>query len=172
MSLSPTVRPAASVVTQSRADIVRLIEHLRTDAATEIDLAFPRQLKHYQVPGVSAFGLSRAKNGDVSNPLYRTACYIVALRMSGAPREKAQRIVDWLQSLVDLLWPPKHDASARSLVRREQEIDGAEDLAECDYLLASPGAAAVWLGCIRERRAHDASLIAALEAEVYGRGAS
>jgi hypothetical protein len=115
---------------------------------------------------VSACGLSRARHGDETNPLYRLACYLVELRDSGAERDKAQRIVDWLQEQVDGLWPPDPDDVTRAS-EAEQEVDGEEDAAQLAYHLNKPGARAQWLELLRAHSARARTLIRALEAEEW-----
>lgn len=144
-----------------------MLKDLRVGAAREMRAAFPGELKRYALPRLPETTLSKARLGYMCGPFFRAGLCILALKVGGAPRERAQRLVDWLQDLVDQWWPPVGEPTPDmpELVRTEQEIDGAEDREETDYLLGIPGARTRWLGMLRRRRAHDCTLIQRLEAE-------
>lgn len=65
-----------------------------------------RKIAAADIPGTSAYGLSRAINGADSNALYRLASLYMLLKKLGFKRERAQRVVDWQQTIVDWLWGP------------------------------------------------------------------
>lgn len=169
-SLNRTLTAQSPRVSQSGLDVLRIGHQLRIGAAQVIRGAMPHSRKR-MIPLVSACGVSRARHGDDTNPLYRTACWLVELRDSGAPRERAQRIVDWLQEQVDNLWPPD-PADINTASEAEQEVDGQEDAAQLAYHLGRPGARELWVEHLRTSRARERTLLIALEAEARGEAES
>ncbi len=161
-----TVAPGTALCAKNRGQVLRVVEEIRVEAGEEMKRAFPGALKRYALPYLPESTLSKARMAYVCCPLFRAALCIVALRVGGAPRERAQRLVDSLQALVDRLWPKEEaEASADELVRKETRIDGAEDREQTDMLLGVVGARERWLECLRERRALDATLLRAFGPE-------
>jgi hypothetical protein len=144
-----------------------MMDLLRDEAAEDVKLAFPadESKRLLGLPCASPWGISRARHGDDTNPLYRVRCWILALRKIGAPRERAQRIIDRLQDLVDMLWPTDDDEDPTKLSEREQEVDGPEDGLQLAYALGRPGSRRAWINQLVDRRAVERQLIRALEAE-------
>lgn len=162
--VTPTIAAPRPRVAQPPAEWLRRRDGLLGRASAEIQAVFPRRgLKRIRHLGWAHYhGLSRARNGDASSPLYRLSVWLLALLATGAPRADAQRLVDFLQSLVDAWWAGGC-ADLLALAQREQEIDAREDIEEVAYLCGREGARERWLGFLRQRRAHDAELIVALE---------
>jgi hypothetical protein len=125
----------------------------------EMRAAFPAGLKRFSFPGLPETTLTRARQGSACSAFYRSALVLLALRVGGAPRERAQRLVDRLQDLVDRLWPPEEIPPTKQLSRQEQAVDGAENVAQLDYHDDVPGASARWADLLRERQAITRTLL-------------
>lgn len=108
MSTATVAALFRNVVPRGR-DVLRVMDVLKDESAVEVAAAVSgasiRRIVAADVPGASAYGLSRAINGADSNPLYRLAAVLVLMKRLGMGREKAQRLVDFLQAIVDALWP-------------------------------------------------------------------
>lgn len=101
---TPTVGPLGHSGAHNVADLVRITRALRLRAAAEVRAAFPDDLKRYALPGMPRTTISRARMGSSCSPAFRFGLLFVALRSGGATRDRAQRLVDAAQDLVNLLW--------------------------------------------------------------------
>lgn len=132
---------------QPRQRFLQLAEMLREEAADLADEVAPAPLKRLdRHPWINPYGISRARHGAVSNPFYRVATWILALRAVGAPADRPARIVEWVDGVVDDLWsgaPPSLDDVIDALLA-ESSLDAAEDVAEA-RALADEGELDVWL---------------------------
>ncbi|HEX6926801.1 MAG TPA: hypothetical protein VF167_15370 [Longimicrobiaceae bacterium] len=97
----------------SALDLARLADILRDEAACELLAAFDgvsqKRMKAAAFPGVSPTGISRAMNGDSSNPLYRLAAIFLLMRRLGLSRHRALRMWMWLREVIDQVWPPEEE---------------------------------------------------------------
>src|SRR5690606_9073071 len=104
-------------------DFSHLADALRDEATLELFVAVGdvsgKKLHAAAVPGAGRHGISRALNGCTSNPLYRIAALFVVMKRLGMGRERAQRIVNWLQEIVDAIWPPEEALDPRKVLEEE-----------------------------------------------------
>lgn len=95
----------------SARDAARLADILRDEAALELMAAFEgvshKRMKAAAFPGVSPTGISRAMNGDPSNPLSRLAAAFLLMRRLGIDRKRALKLWLWLREVIDQIWPPE-----------------------------------------------------------------
>src|SRR5687767_9150948 len=112
---------------QSAAEILRLVEHLRLDAATIANVLFPRGKPiPAGIPGLNITGISRARTACIENPLFRLALWFLALTP-----DLAQLAVNWLQALVTQMRATP--GCVRDLSMREQAIEGEETNLQLRY---------------------------------------
>lgn len=75
------------------------------------------------------YGISRAQNGDESNPVYRLVAWFDLARKAGHGRDAADAVIAYLDGQAAHIWSEGDDcfhvASAA-----EQEIDGLEDVVQ------------------------------------------
>lgn len=156
---------ATAVRHQHRSAVdVRVLDGMRAEAAHVAQVMFPGALKRVNaVPGLHQTSISRSRAGDATNPLYRLGLWMVALRVSGAPSERAALAVEYLQELVMRLWPPA-DLDEGALHRREQELNGEENVWQLRCVLGEKGARAHYVEVMREYIAVAGQLVAAIEA--------
>lgn len=131
-----TLTPAALRVPQRDRDWLHLVDELRKQAKRVVGEVFPRRgLKRFRYLSWFPYhGLSRARNGDSSCPLWRLAVWIVALRALGSGREVAQLLVDFLQGLIDLLYPVT-EIDLISASQEEQRWEGVETQMQLQVML-------------------------------------
>lgn len=113
MFTPPVMQRPLPNVPRKTADYARLADMLRDEAALEmmdaLDGVSGKKIDAAAFPGISRHGVSRACNGDPSNPLYRIAALFLLLKRLGMDRKRAKRIVQWLDELIDQLWPPEEE---------------------------------------------------------------
>jgi hypothetical protein len=150
-NLTATVSQRAPRVPQRNRDLLQMMDLLRDEAAEDVKLAFPadESKRLLGLPCASPWGISRARHGDDTNPLYRVRCWILALRKIGAPRERAQRIIDRLQDLVDMLWPTTTTRTRRSSPSASRRSTGrrmgcSSPTLSADRVPAAPGSTSWW----------------------------
>lgn len=121
-----SLRFAGSPVARRDRDWSHLTNQLSTRAQEVVCEAFPEHgLKRFRsLPWFSYHGLSRARGGS-NCPLWRLAVWIVALRALGIGREAAQLLVDFLQSVINLVYAPS-EVDIRAASDAEQEWEGRE----------------------------------------------
>lgn len=153
--MPPRSAPRGSARTHRHVDAVRDAELLE-GAAAVIGRLFPaRGLKKLRAnPHVSRSGVSRARNGDATSPLFRLTCWCREAVRQGRPAE-AFAVVDWLSAQIEAV----RDGAPVSLAElhlAEAEADAAEDAAQAVVLLhpSSPSA----------RAAHEAAALAQIAA--------
>lgn len=128
-----TLTGAATVVAQNPRFVLQATDALRDDAALELSEVLRgvtgKQLTRVSVPTCGPYAISRALRGGDNNPLYRTACLFVAMKRLGMGRERAQRVVNWMQEVVDSVWGAE-GATERltDVLDRDQEQDVRDDL--------------------------------------------
>lgn len=146
--------------------VVRITESLRESAAAIVREAFPGRLKVFgTVPGVHRTGISRARAGCSTSPLFRLALWFLALRRAGLPAARARLMVAWLDSLVRRLWSPC-SSDIDALSRAEQSAEAAETELQLAYALGDTAVGAQWLAALRRERAAIDELIDALEVRI------
>ena len=153
---------------------MRVMDVLRDEAALELDTALSgvpgKRIDAAAVPGMTRTGISRAANGSESNPLYRIAAAFVLMKRLGLGKERAQRVVDWLQTIVNEVWPDEEERDFGQVMGQEQAIDSDEDRHQVDACLGVPGAAARMLTAVQQRHAHDRVVLAVLRRRVAEEG--
>jgi hypothetical protein len=120
----PTVREITRGVAHNDRGYVRALDRFALEASVATRCAFTGNLKCYPIGDVSRCGISRARNGDHTSPLYRMAGWLVALRRAGADRSTADRLIGWLSDVADQLW--ETDPRVVSLEELSEEIEAAE----------------------------------------------
>lgn len=158
-----TMRTIPSRVEHSAGDLVRLLDALRQEAAQLVADLLPHSRKKLRrIPGLNPTGLSRAKNGDVSNALYRAAVYVLACRALGVPELKARRIPGFLEAVIDQVYGAAPACVTTALIAEAAE-DAAEDAAQAPALAnPTPEALRHWLEhALQQRAALDAAIAAA-----------
>lgn len=112
---------------------LRDLDRLREDAADVLRRATTRAGKRY-APVVAPTSLARARQGDSSNPVYRTATLLLAMRRAGEPYDAAALLLAHFRSLAASLWRTDLPALETATLD-EAEADAAEDIAEIGALL-------------------------------------
>lgn len=114
--------------------LVEFIDHLRVQAAAPVAEIFRgRTAVADRVPGWGRSVLSKAKNADTSNPLFRMALMLVAAWRAGLTRAAADRLIGFLSTVRDLLWPVERICMDEAM-RREARAEGAEHCERADWL--------------------------------------
>ncbi len=160
----PTLR--VKIAHTARED-VRVMDALRAEAAMEVERLFDgvsgKRINMALVPGIRRHSISRAANGCDGNPLYRLPSWFVLCRRLGVPKERLQRVIDWLQRCLDRAYDDVPAPELEDVLREEQERDAAEDVAE--MRVATGGDVEdlrEWLSRIMDRHAYDRTVIAAV----------
>lgn len=121
-------------VTQSDADLLRLADRLRREAALLLrDITGDNLTDLHEVPYVSHTGTCRARTGHASNAIYRALCYVLLLYRRGE-LHKARRISAAIDALIDELGADD-GTPLHAIILREAEADAAEDVAR-DHALS------------------------------------
>lgn len=143
-----------------------LMDRVRTEAAKQLELALDgvsgKKMDYAGFPFVGRRGISRAINGCASNPLYRIIGVFVLMKRLGLTRDRAQRIVNFLQEMVDEIWPPDEEEDPKEVLLREQQLDLADDEPQLRLAWGEPGAAAQMLEAVRAQHAHAPAVIRVL----------
>lgn len=149
--------------------IAHLMDVLCDEAAVVLGEAFRdvsgKKIDAAAVPDVGRHGISRAINGSRTNPLFRLAGMFVLMKQMGLGRDRAQRLVDHLQDLVDMIWPPEDVPALEEVLEAEQDLD-AEDDPHQQRIGRDPGALERMLEAKCRQRAHDGTVIVALKREI------
>jgi hypothetical protein len=157
--------PAAAAVAQRQRDVVRLSDTFRAAAALVLDDVLAgvstKRVRAAGVPGMGVTFLSRCKNGDHGNPLWRLASLFVLMKRLGLGRERAQRIIDWLQEIVDQVWPVGEAPEFEQVMEDEQELDAADDPCQMRAVHGDADALREFIAVKAKQRAHDAVVIQA-----------
>jgi hypothetical protein len=158
-------RPAR-LVAQTERDVLRASDALRDEAALELASVLEgttcKRLVRADVPTCGAYAISRALNGGDSNPLYRVAMVFVLMKRMGMGRERAQRILNWLQELVDAIWPPEELPVLEDALAKDQDLDTGDDSLRFKAVLGCPEARARLIEIKRGQIAHAGVVILAL----------
>lgn len=159
--VQPTRAELAQRVERTSVEVLRVTQYLRAEAAKPFECFDGRQKVARQVPGLDRTAISRALNEDGSNPLYRTALMLVAAWVGGLPRADAERIANWPQHVVDLLYPAEQVCLTEAM-QREQYADADEDVRQVDYLTdPNPEHLEAWKCAAERYRAElDVALVA------------
>lgn len=159
--------PSAAVA-HKRGRFVRMTDLLRGEAAAEIAAALEgvsgKRVERAGVPGANRTGLSRAMNGSTTNPLWRIATFFLLLKRLGLGRERAQRLVDWLQELVDVIWG-EDDPPLEEVLEHEQELDVLDEPPQ-QRVGRNPNAPSQMLAAKMLQHAYDRVVIRVLRREV------
>jgi hypothetical protein len=154
MIFTATIPPPAVDVTQ----FVGRLLHESTDAVRE---AVPGDLHAYEGPGVSKYGLARARNDGPSNPLYRMGALFAAMRRAGRDRAEALALIERQQAWVEVLWSDER-ADLDAMLHAQAVADAAENVAESAYRIARQRG--VQARVRAEARRYDAALGRAISA--------
>lgn len=165
MILPLSMAAPAAARAKNPPPVLLVMEQMRTEAGEQMRAAFPGALKRYGLPLLPPSTISKARLAYVCCPAFRAALCILALRVGGADRARAQRIVDWLQSWIERLWPEEEAKPAREVVPEHQAADAEEDMARTAYLTGAPGGRERFLAAVQRCHALAPTLIEALEAE-------
>lgn len=165
IAVAPTLNGRTRNVAQTRLDALRLMDGVRDEAAVELATALSgisvKRMVAADVPGASAYGISRAVNGADSNPLYRLVAVFVLLKRLGLGRERALRILGWLREVVDQLWP-EEEARLDEALEEDSKLDPADDHARFQVAKGCVTARRELLEVSRRQVAQKSVLIAAL----------
>lgn len=163
-----SLRAGAWPRAKNPTELLREVELLRLEAGALMREVFPGNLKRYALPHLPETTINKARNAYVCGAFFRSALYIFALRIAGADRSRAQRLVDYLQELVNRWWgdAPLTDEELEDESRKEQTLDTAEDLAQHDIPYDGLAAERLWLSRLREVHAHHAALIPRLATRI------
>jgi hypothetical protein len=153
-------------VAQSTRAVLQASDCLRDEAALELGAGLAgvtgKQLKRAGVPTCGAYAVSRAMNGGDNNPLFKIAALFLAMRRMGLGRERAQRIVNWLQEVVDAIWPETEEADLAKVLEKDQELDVTDDTLRLRAAMGCAEAARDLLAVKRKQAAHAPTVIFAL----------
>lgn len=163
--------PGVRVLKPGR-EVVRLTDQLREDAAREVEAALDgasgKRIRAAGVPGAGLTYLSRIRHGDDGNPLFRLASLFVLGRMLGIPKERFQRLLDWLQTKLDEAYADAPEPSLDTVLETDSVLDPIDDR---DRFLAARGCPAAARRLLENKRrqfAHLRGMIRALSSNVRG----
>lgn len=163
---TPIMPPGAACVVRNGREFTHLTDTLHDEATLVLHSAIGdvsgKKLESAAVPGAGRHGLSRALNGCTSNPLYRVAALFLVMKRLGFGRDRAQQIVNWLQEIVDAIWPPEEEEDPEKVLEEEQRLDTMDDLPQLRLAWGRPGAAREMLEVVRQQYAHMPSVIRVL----------
>jgi len=95
--------------------------------AEALDGASVKKVKAANVPGAGATYLSRAQNGDSCNPVYRLGAVFVLGRVLGVPKWRFQRLLDWLQQVLDQAYDDAPAPTLDEVLSEDSELDPKDD---------------------------------------------
>jgi hypothetical protein len=163
----PTMQHAAPRVAQKRHFGLRDSDAFRESAAREFAAGLEgvtvKQARRAGVPGADPFFLSRAKNGDSSNPLFRLASIFVLGRILGVPKSRFQRWIDLLQEWLDKAYDEAPKPSLEDVLKKDSELDVRDDHLRFRVATGDPAAKALLVEETRVIYAHKRTLLLALE---------
>lgn len=81
-----------------------------------------------QAPAANKSAWSRARNGCVTNPIYRMCVLLHDCKLAGVSRTKALQLLVQLRLVVDMLWPLDEVDDLPVLLVREQRAESAGDV--------------------------------------------
>lgn len=153
-----TMQPQRPAVPRNQIEVARLSDQLRKEAAQVWSEAFEgvsgKRINAVRFPGLTRHGISRAANGDVSNPLFRIAVVFLLMKRLGLGRERAQRIVDWLQAVIDWVYADEEEErEAKEVLAEDQRLRLASEKVQTRLAWGEPGAAEEALEIARAQRA-------------------
>jgi hypothetical protein len=122
------------------------------------------------VPGATRNSISRALNGCESNPVWRLAGWFVLCRRLGVPKERLQRVLDWLQGQLDAAYADEAPAPLEEVLDRDAELDGRDDLPRQRAARGDRCALVELLEVEEMQLAHERLVVARLRAEVVTAG--
>ena len=126
-----------------------------------------KRIKQAAVPGVSVTFISRAKHGDVGNPLFRLAALFLTMKRLGMTRKQALQLLDWLRAVIDWAFPPDEEAAElEKAIEADARADVADDVPRLMARLGSVEAKREYLEASREIVASKTVVIRALEVEL------
>lgn len=128
MATQTMIRVGAAARAKKCREVLPMLEALRTEAATVVTDAFPGGLKRYTLPLLPESTITKARRGYTCSPVYRHDLCILGLRKGGAPRERAQLMVDHAQDLIDRLWPVEEEDPRQVSIRETEAQSEAEPL--------------------------------------------
>lgn len=145
---------------------MRAADALRDEAALELGAVLAgttcKSLGRANVPTCGPYAISRSLNGGDGNPLYRVAMVFVLMKRLGMGRERAQRILNWLQEIVDAIWPPADLPALEEVLERDQDLDTGDDSLRFKAVRGCPDAKAQLIEIKRGQIAHAGVVILAL----------
>lgn len=164
-----TLPTASRFVVQSPTSVLRLMDAMKDDAALEfaavLDGVSGKQIDRANVPTCGKYAVSRALNGGDCNPLYRIVGVFALMKRLGLSRSRAQRVIDWLQEVVDNLWP-EGEEDLDAVLDKEQELDAMDDLPQQRATRGCVESMQELLEIKRRQRAHDRTVIFALRRRI------
>lgn len=150
-------------VVQNPRLVLRLLDSLRVEASDTmsevLDGASHKRIKTADVPGVGPTFVSRCTNNGDCNPLWKIAGLLVLMKRLGMGRERAQRMVDWLQDLIDAIWPESEAEDFEGVMVEEQELDAADDGPQMRAMCGDADALRDFIRVKERQRAHDTKVI-------------
>lgn len=171
-----TMHTCRGAVPRTRAGVARLSDELREEAAKVWSEAFEgvsgKRINSVRFPGVTRHGVSRAANGAPSNPLYRIAVVFIVMKRLGLGRERAQRIVDFLQWVIDWLYGDEEEREPKEVLAEDQRLRLASEAAQTRLAWGEPGAAGEALEIARAQRALAPTVVHTLRRLAAAEGAS
>ncbi len=162
----------ARPVVKSRRRLVRDSDFLRERAADELRAALAgvsvKRIDRADVPGAGRTWISRCRNGDMANPLYRLASIFILGRMLGIPKSRFQRLIDWLQSQLDRAYDDTPEPDLGDVLDHDAELDPTDDVLRFRAAMGCPDALRELLEAKRRQLAFAPQVIRALQVRVEG----
>lgn len=150
------------------------LELLRVDAAAQMDAVFKdvsgKRINDARVPGCGRHGVSRAINGSETNPLFRIIAMFVLMRRLGLGRERALRLVEWIRSMVDVVWPPEAEPALDDVLEKDADLDVKDDAVRVRALRGDAEARRCYLAARLEQAAYTSTVVAALHRQIAEEG--
>lgn len=166
MASVTTMAATVPLRAKGRPQVLRIMEAMRLEAGEQMIAAFPGCLKIYALPLLPASTLSKARLAYFCGPYFRAALVLLALRVGGADKARALRLVAWLAAWVERLWPDADTPEVKDVAEKFVEVDAAEDVARVRFLCApNPDTASAWRRTLEQQVALAPVAIEALVKE-------
>lgn len=170
MILTSTMASATKNGARSGLGLIRDLEGLRVLASAQVAAVFEdvsgKRIKAAGVPGATRNSISRALNGCESNPVWRLAGWFVLCRKLGVPKERLQRVLNWLQDQLDAAYDDAPAPALEDVLDQDAALDGQDDLPRQQVARGDRRALVELLEVEEQQLALGRTVVARLRAEV------
>ncbi len=170
IATASTFAVPARQVPRNSVDVVRGLDAFRVEATREVEALFSgvsgKRINGALMPGVTRHSISRALHGCESNPLARLVGWFVLARRIGIPKQRIQRVLDWLQAILDAVYDDAPVAPIEEVLDRDAELDAKDEPVRQRAARGDRAAMVELLELEREQTAHRRIVRARIRAEI------